>query len=257
MTGAGERAGWTGPGSTLVAPTAGNTGIALALVGGLRGYRVILVVPEGFAQEKSLLMEALGAEVVRTPAAEKMLGAIRRAEAIVASTPGAFCPQQFANPANPEVHYRTTGPELLAQLGGRADAVCLGAGSGGTVTGVARCFKERSPATRIVLVEPKGSVFGGGPPGDYKIEGIGNAFVPGTLDLTVVDEVMDVEDAEAFEMVRKLAREEGILAGSSGGAAVAASVRVAARLGEASRVATIVPDGLERYLSKLAPVIGP
>ena len=250
MIDAAERAGDLAPGGTIVEPTAGNTGIGLALVGRLRGYRVIVVVPEGFAREKVEVMKVLGADVVRTPAEGRMTEAIRKAREIEASIPGAFCPQQFANPSNPEVHYATTGAEMWEQVEGTADGLCIGAGTGGTFTGVARYFRERSPGMHIVLVEPQGSVFGGGAPADHRVEGIGNSFVPETLDMSLADEVMTVEDAPAFEMVRRLAAEEGILAGGSGGAAVEAARRVAERMGPSSRIVTIVPDGFERYLSK-------
>lgn len=244
-----EREGRLGPGGTIVEPTAGNTGIGLALVGRLRGYRVVVVMPEGFSAEKTAVMQVLGAEVVRTPADLGMTEAIRKAKEIAQSIPGAYCPQQFANPSNPDAHYATTAPEFWRQLDGRVDAVCLGAGSGGTFTGIARYFRERNPAVGVVLVEPQGSVFGGGAPGPHKVEGIGNSFVPDTLRLNLADEVMMIDDDEAYAMVRRLASEEGILAGGSGGAAVVASARIAARLGPGSRVATLIPDGFERYLS--------
>lgn len=250
MVEAAEREGRLRPGGTIVEPTAGNTGIGLALVGRMRGYRVIVVVPEGFAEEKVTVMRVLGAEIVRTPAELRMTEAIRKAQEVAASIPGAFCPQQFANPANPDAHYATTGREFWDQLGGRVDALCIGAGTGGTFTGVARYFRERDPAVRLVLVEPQGSVFAGGAPGDHKVEGIGNSFVPETLDLSLADEVMMIDDEPAFSMVRRLAAEEGILAGGSGGASVEAAVRIAARLGESARVAALIADGFERYLSK-------
>lgn len=250
MVEAAERAGLLRPGGTIVEPTAGNTGIGLALVGRLKGYRVVVFVPEGFSREKVAVMEVLGAEVIRTPKALGMREAIRVAKEFEASNEGAYCPQQFANPGNPEVHYRMTGAELWAQMNGRVDAVCIGAGSGGTFTGVVRYFKERDPRVRAVLVEPQGSVFGGGPPGDHKVEGIGNSFIPATLEMDLADEIVMIEDDEAFEVVKRLAAEEGVLAGGSGGAAVAAALRTARALGASSRVATIVPDGFERYLSK-------
>lgn len=245
-----EKQGLLGPGGTLVEPTAGNTGIGLALVGRLKGYRVVMVVPEGFSREKVAVMEVLGAEVIRTPKSLGMKEAIRVAKEIEAKTEGAYCAQQFANPSNPEVHYRTTGAELWEQMEGRVDAVCVGAGTGGTFTGVARYLKERNPRVRAVLVEPQGSVFAGGEPGDHKVEGIGNSFIPETLEMDLADEIVMIDDDEAFAMVKRLAAEEGILAGGSGGAAVAAAVRAARSLGPRSRVVTIVPDGFERYLSK-------
>ncbi len=250
MIEAAERAGDLRSGSTIVEPTAGNTGVGLALIGRLRGYPVVMVVPEGFAREKVEVMKLLGARVVRTPADEGMQGAIRRAQQITRETPGAFCPQQFANPANPEFHYRTTAREIWEQMDGRVDAVCIGAGTGGTFTGVARYLRERAPKCRMVLVEPQGSVFGGGKPGKHKVEGIGNSFVPETLDRSLADEVMTIDDGASFGMVRRLAAEEGILAGGSGGCAAEAAVRVARRLGEAARIVTVIPDGFERNLSK-------
>lgn len=250
MVEAAEREGRLRPGGTIVEPTAGNTGIGLALVGRLKGYRVVVVVPEGFSREKIAVMEVLGAELIRTPKALGMKEAIRVAKEFEASTQGAYCPQQFANPGNPEIHYRTTGAELWAQMEGRVDAVCIGAGTGGTFTGVVRYLKERDAKVRAVLVEPQGSVFGGGPAGDHKVEGIGNSFIPATLEMDLADEVVMIDDDEAFDVVKRLAAEEGVLAGGSGGAAVAAALRAARSLGPDSRVATIVPDGFERYLSK-------
>ena len=250
MVEAAERDGRLQPSSTIVEPTAGNTGVGLALIGRLRGYPVVLVVPEGFAREKVEVMKVLGARVVRTPADDGMQGAIREAERITRETPGAFCPQQFENPANPEMHYRTTAREIWEQMGARLDAICIGAGSGGTFSGVARYVRERDPKCRMVLVEPQGSVFGGGPAGRHKVEGIGNSFVPATLDRSLADEIMMVEDGPSFAMVRRLAAEEGILAGGSAGCATEAAVRQARRLGEGARVVTVIPDGFERNLSK-------
>lgn len=250
MVEAAEREGRLRPGGTIVEPTAGNTGIGLALVGRLKGYRVVVVVPEGFSREKIAVMEVLGAELIRTPKALGMKEAIRIAKEFEASNEGAYCPQQFANPGNPEIHYRTTGAELWEQMEGRVDAVCVGAGTGGTFTGVVRYLKEQDPKVRAVLVEPQGSVFGGGAAGDHKVEGIGNSFIPATLDMDLADQVVRIDDDEAFDVVKRLAAQEGVLAGGSGGAAVAAALRAARSLGPGSRVATIVPDGFERYLSK-------
>jgi O-acetylserine dependent cystathionine beta-synthase len=245
-----ERNGLLREGGTIIEPTAGNTGIGLALIGSQRGYRVIMVVPEHFAEEKVQVMEVLGAEVVRTPSDAGMKEAIRTAREMERTIPGAYCPDQFSNPANPEVHYRTTGPEIWEQMGERVDAVCIGAGTGGTMTGVARFLREKNPAVHVALVEPQGSVFGGGEAGDHDVEGIGNSFVPDTTEMDLVDEVMTVDDGEAFAVVDRLARVEGILAGSSGGAAVAAAFRLAERLGERGRIATVIPDGYERYMTK-------
>lgn len=245
-----EERGVLKAGSTIIEPTAGNTGIGLALIGARRGYRVILVVPDRYSSEKLSLMRALGAEVVLTPGARRMEGAIEKARELVAQIPGSFMPQQFENPANPGYHYRTTGKELYRQLEGRLDAVVIGAGTGGTLTGVCRYLKERNPGVLAVLVEPVGSVYGGGAPGEYRTEGIGNTFVPRTLDRELVDEIATVSDEDAFRTSRELARREGLLVGSSSGACVWAAVRVARRLGKGKRVATVLSDGGGRYLSK-------
>ena len=237
-------------GGTIVEATAGNTGIGLALIGVKRGYKVSLFVPEKFSEEKVMIMRALGAEVVRTPEAEGMSGAISRANELVASAPGAFMAGQFENPANPDYHYETTAREMFEQMEGQIDGVTLGCGTAGTFTGVARFLKERVPQAVTVAVETQGSVLGGGKPGPHKVEGIGNTFIPKNYDPTVCDEVMLVTDEQAFEMVKKLAAEEGVLSGSSGGAAVYAALELARRLGRGKRVATIVPDSAERYLSK-------
>jgi cysteine synthase len=245
-----EERGAIQPGATIIEPTAGNTGIGLALIGVRRGYRVILVVPDRYSSEKLSLMRALGAELVLTPGARRMEGAIDKARELVAQIPGAFMPQQFENPANPGYHYRTTGKEIYRQMEGRLEAVVIGAGTGGTLSGVCRYLKERNPAVRAVLVEPVGSVFGGGPPGEYRTEGIGNTFVPRTLDREVVDESIAVSDADAFRTSRLLARKEGLLAGPSSGACVFAALEVARRLGKGKHVLTLLSDGGERYLSK-------
>jgi len=250
MIGRAEQEGRLKPGATLIEATAGNTGIGLALIGVNRGYRVIFCVPERFSEEKVKVMRALGAEVERTPDAAGMQGAIARAKEIAASIPGSFMCSQFENPANPDYHYETTGREIFEQMQGRVDAVVLGVGTGGTFTGVARFLKERLPRVLAVAVETQGSVLGGGPPGEHKVEGIGSSFIPKTYDAGVSDEVLMVNDPEAFDMVKQLAAQEGVLAGSSGGANVYAAVQVAKRLGAGKRVVTMVPDSAERYLSK-------
>jgi len=250
MIGRAEQEGRLKPGATLIEATAGNTGIGLALIGVNRGYRVIFCVPERFSEEKVKVMRALGAEVERTPDAAGMQGAIARAKEIAASIPGSFMCSQFENPANPDYHYETTGREIFEQMQGRVDAVVIGVGTGGTFTGVARFLKERLPRVLAVAVETQGSVLGGGPPGEHKVEGIGSSFIPKTYDASVSDEVLMVKDPEAFDMVKQLAAQEGVLAGSSGGANVYAAVQIAKRLGAGKRVVTMVPDSAERYLSK-------
>lgn len=245
-----EAAGQLRPGATIFEATAGNTGVGLALIGSGRGYKTVLAVPEGFSQEKVTLMEALGAEVVRTPKDDGMLGAIAYVRERAASTPNSFLALQFENQANPDFHYETTARELYEQLGGRIDAVVIGSGTGGTFTGVARYVKERNPKALAVVVETQGSVLGGGPKGEHEVEGIGSSFIPETCDLSLADEVIAVNDYDAFDMVKKLAAIEGVLAGSSAGANVFASIEIARRLGPGKRVATIIPDSAERYLSK-------
>jgi len=245
-----EKEGKLQPGGTIVEATAGNTGIGLALIGVKRGYKVALFVPEKFSEEKVMIMQALGAEVARTPEAEGMAGAIARANELVAATPGAFMAAQFENPANPDYHYETTAREIFEQMDGRIDGVVLGSGTSGTFTGVARFVKERLPKAVTVLVETEGSVMGGGKPGPHKVEGIGASFIPKNFDKSVCDEIVAVTDDQAFGMVKELAAKEGVLAGSSGGAAVYAALELARRVGSGKRVVTIVPDSAERYLSK-------
>ena len=245
-----EQEGKLVPGGTIVEATAGNTGIGLALIGVNRGYKVSLFVPENFSQEKVTIMRALGAEVVRTPDAEGMQGAINQAKALVASNPKAFMAGQFENLANPDYHYETTAREMFDQLEGQADAVVLGCGTCGTFSGVARYFKEKLPHVLAFAVETQGSILKGGQPGPHKVEGIGVSFIPKTFDASVCDEVMMVTDDDAFATVKTLAAQEGVLAGSSGGAAVFASLQAAKKLGAGKRVVTIIPDSAERYLSK-------
>jgi cysteine synthase A len=245
-----EAEGKLRPGGTIVEATAGNTGIGLALIGVKRGYKVSLFVPEKFSEEKVMIMRALGAEVVRTPEAEGMSGAISRANELVASTPGAFMAGQFENPANPDYHYETTAREIFEQMEGQIDAIAIGSGTAGTFTGVARYVKEHLPQVYAAVVETQGSILGGGKPGPHKVEGIGASFIPRNFDRSVCDEVMMVTDEQAFGMVKRLAGEEGVLSGSSGGAAVYASLELARRLGAGKRVVTIIPDSAERYLSK-------
>ena len=245
-----ESRGILRPGSTIVEATAGNTGVGLALVGVNRGYRVVLFVPEGYAEEKCILMRGFGATVVRTPEAEGMSGAIRQALAMAESDPNVWPALQFENPANPQFHHDTTAAEIWEQMEGRIDAFVAGVGTGGTFSGVARFLKEHNPGILTVAVETQGSILQGGQPGPHKVEGIGVSFIPKTFDPTVSDEITMVTDDEAFAMVRRLAAEEGLLVGSSSGAIIHASVAVAERLGPGKRIATIIPDSAERYLSK-------
>ncbi len=245
-----EQEGKLLPGGTIVEATAGNTGIGLALIGVNRGYKVRLFVPEKFSEEKVTIMRALGAEVFRTPDADGMQGAIREAKALVAGDPTAFMAGQFENLANPDYHYETTAHEIFEQMDGKVDAVVLGCGTSGTFSGVARYLKEQSPQVWAVAVETQGSVYGGGQPGPHKVEGIGASFIPKTFDRSVCDEVIAVSDDDAFATVKLLAAKEGVLAGSSGGAAVFGSLAVAKKLGARKRVVTIIPDSAERYLSK-------
>ena len=245
-----EQEGQLRPGGTIVEATAGNTGIGLALIGVNRGYQVKLFVPEKFSEEKVIIMRALGAEVTRTPEAEGMQGAIQQAKALAATDPAAFMAGQFENLANPEFHYQTTAREIYEQMDGQVDAVALGCGTCGTFSGVARFLKEKSPHVYAVAVETQGSTLGGGESGPHKVEGIGTSFTPKTFDASVCDEVMLVTDDDAFDTVKVLAAQEGVLAGSSGGAAVFAALKLAKKLGAGKRVVTIVPDSAERYLSK-------
>ena len=250
IIGRAEEQGRLKPGGTIVEATAGNTGIGLALIGVNRGYKVALFVPETFSEEKVMIMRALGAEVTRTPDAEGMQGAIDRAKKLASQNPNAFMAAQFENPANPDYHYETTAREIFEQMDGQIDAVVIGAGTAGTFTGVARYLKERLPKILAIAVTTQGSVLGGGKAGPHKVEGIGSSFIPKTFDVSVCDEVVVANDVEAFGMVKELAAREGVLAGSSGGANVFASLQIARRLGSGKRVITMIPDSAERYLSK-------
>lgn len=245
-----ERTGNLRPGGTILEATAGNTGIGLALIGIARGYRVTVCVPEQFSEEKVMVMRALGAEVIRTPEAEGMQGAIWKAISLADEIPGAFIASQFENPANPDFHYRTTAVEIYEQMQGRIDAIVIGAGTGGTFSGVARYMKERLPQCLCYVVETEGSVFGGGTPGKHRVEGIGNSFVPKTLDLSLADGVITVQDSESFATVLQLAKKEGVLGGGSAGANVWAAIQIAKQLGPGKRIVTVIPDGAERYMSK-------
>jgi cysteine synthase A len=236
--------------SVIIEPTAGNTGIGLALIGSQRGYRVILVVPENFSREKLLVMRALGGELVLTPEDDGIRGAIAKARELADTIPHAVVLQQFENQANPEYHHDVTGPEIWEQMQGHVDAIVIGAGTGGTFTGVVRYFRERGSRALAVLVEPQGSIWSGAERGPHRVEGIGGSFWPGTLDRSLIDEIITVPDDPAFETTRELARVCGVLSGGSGGAAVNGAIQVAKRLGAGARVVTVIPDGAERYISK-------
>jgi cysteine synthase A len=245
-----EARGLLREGSTIVEATAGNTGVGLALIGVNRGYKVKLFMPEGFAEEKCILMRGFGAEVVRTPEAEGMAGAIAEANKTADAIPGAFMAGQFTNQSNPQFHHDTTGAEIWEQMEGRVDGFVAGVGTGGTFSGVARFLKEKNPAVITIAVETQGSILQGGAPGKHRVEGIGVSFVPETFHRDVCDRVVMVSDDDAFAMVKRLAAEEGLVGGSSSGAAVFAAAALARELGAGKRVATIIPDSAERYLSK-------
>ena len=251
MIDAAEKAGRIRKGSAIVEPTSGNTGIGLAFVCAARGYRLIITMPETMSVERRQLLEALGAEIVLTPGTEGMTGAVRRAEALAAETPNSFMPQQFKNPANPRVHRETTAEEIWRDTNGRVDVVVAGVGTGGTVTGIAEAIKGRKPGFRVIAVEPTASpVLSGGKPGPHKIQGIGAGFVPDVLRIDLIDEVVQVSDEDAKATARKLAREEGILAGISSGAAAWAALQVAGREESKGKlIVVILPDTGERYLS--------
>ena len=244
-----EKRGVLKKGGTIVEGTAGNTGIGIAFAALNRGYRVIFVVPEKFSEEKQVLMKALGAEIIHTPREEGMLGATRKTEEVRKSVQGAVSLKQFENPANPLAHYETTGPEIWRDLDGKIDYLVAGAGSGGTYSGVVKYLKEQNPSIRGILADPVGSAMGGGEHADYDIEGIGNDFIADTMDMSLVDQVIKINDTEAFEGARKLALREGIIAGSSSGAALAAAEKLAAS-GAEGNIAVILPDRGDRYFSK-------
>ena len=248
MIEAAEEAGVLQPGDVIVEPTSGNTGIGLAMTSAVKGYRLILVMPDTMSAERRALLKAYGAELVLTPGTDGMKGSIAQAEELVREH-GYFMPQQFENPANPEIHRRTTAAEILAQVG-HVDAFVAGVGTGGTITGVGEILKDTLPGVKIVAVEPAASpVLSGGAPGKHKIQGIGPGFIPAVLNTGVIDEIVQVTNDDAAQTTRRLAREEGILAGISSGAAAWAAIQVAQGLGEGKTVVTLLPDTGERYLS--------
>ena len=246
-----EEKGLLQPGGVIVEPTSGNTGVGLSYVASVRGYRVILTMPETMSQERRSLLSALGAELVLTEGAKGMGGAIARAKELLEEIPGAWMPDQFNNPANARAHYETTGPEIWADTDGTVEVLVAGVGSGGTITGAGRYLKEKNPAVKVVAVEPAESpVLSGGKAGPHKIQGIGAGFVPGVLDTGVVDEVLTVKGEDAMAMVRALARKEGLLVGISSGAAAAAAQALSRRPEyQGKKIVVVLPDTGERYLS--------
>ena len=244
-----ERSGVLTPGATIVEATAGNTGLGIAFAALNRGYRLVFVVPTKFSQEKQTLLKALGAEIINTPAEGGMLGAAQKAEELRKEIPGAVTLEQFKNASNPLAHYETTGPEIYKDLNGKVDYVVAGAGSGGTFSGILQYLKEQNPHIQGVLADPVGSTIGGGEHAAYDIEGIGNDFIADTMDMKLVDKVIKISDAEAYEQVRSLAKQEGIFAGSSSGAALAAAKKLAETV-TAGNIVVILPDRGDRYFSK-------
>jgi len=243
-----ERDGKLHPGSVIVEPTSGNTGIGLALVGRLKGYRVRIVMPENMSEERKKLIRALGAELVLTPAAESIGGAVRAAEALAAADPEVFVPQQFENPDNPRVHYEQTAAELWRQMDGHIDCFVAGVGSGGTLQGIGKFLKDHRPEVRVAAVEPRNvSALLGHEPGLHQIQGIGDGFIPGVLNVKLIDEVIEVSDDDAIRTARQLGRDYGLLVGISSGANVWAARQLAGRL--PGRIATVLPDRAERYFS--------
>lgn len=251
MLNAAEKEGRLAPGGTIVEPTSGNTGIALAFLAAVRGYKIILTMPESMSAERVKLLKALGAQIVLTPKAEGMKGSVAAALKILDDTPGSFMPGQFDNPNNALAHEKTTGPEIWEDLDGNVDVFVAGVGTGGTITGVGHFLKQQKPNVKIIAVEPADSpILSGGKPGPHGIQGIGANFIPGVLDRSVIDEVIPVQTQDAIQTARRLAALQGILPGISGGAALWAALQVSARPENAGKnIVTLLPDGGERYLS--------
>jgi cysteine synthase A len=245
-----ERQGKLKPGGTIVEPTSGNTGIGLALIAAVRGYKLILVMPESMSMERASLLSSYGAQLVLTPAWEGMKGSIREAESLLMQNPSYFMPDQFSNPANPAMHKKTTAPEIWEALDGKIDAFVAAVGTGGTITGCGEVFKERNPKVKVIAVEPAGSpVLSGGEPGPHKIQGIGAGFIPQVLNRKILDRVIKVTDDEAYQTAKQLSKMEGLLVGISAGANVFAAQQIAQELGPGKNVVTILCDTGERYIS--------
>lgn len=245
----GEREGQLKPGYTIVEATAGNTGIGIALAAINKGYNIIFVVPQKFSAEKQILMKALGAKIVNTPREDGMLGAVAKADELLKTIENSLSLRQFENAANPLAHYETTAPEIFEALDGHIDYFVAGAGSGGTYTGVMKYFREHGKDIKGILADPEGSTMGGGIEGCYNVEGIGNNFIPNTMDMSLVDEVIKISDSEAFDMVKEAALKEGLIVGSSSGAALAAAIKLSRKI-KSGNIVTILPDRGDRYFSK-------
>ncbi len=245
-----EKRGVLKPGSTIIEPTSGNTGIGLAMVAAVKGFKLILTMPETMSAERVYILESYGAQVILTPGMDGMIGAVKRAEELVKETPGSFMPHQFENPANPEIHRKTTAQEILKSLDGRLDALVAGVGTGGTITGVGEALKSSDPNIKIVAVEPADSaVISGGKAGPHNIQGIGAGFIPKVLKVDIIDRVITVTDEDAYSLSERLAREEGLFVGISAGAAAYAALNIAQEMGKGKTVVVILPDTGERYFS--------
>ncbi len=247
-----EKNGMLKPGATIIEPTSGNTGIGLAMVAAVKGYKLILAMPDTMSMERVYILESYGAEVVLTPGAEGMMGAVKKAEELVQQIPESFIPHQFNNPANPKIHRKTTAKEILKAMGGKIDALVSGVGTGGTITGVGEVLKNKYPQIKIIAVEPADSpVISGGEAAPHRIQGIGAGFIPQVLNLDIIDRVITVTDENAYFITKRLAKEEGLFMGISAGAAAYAALTIAQELGAGKTVVVILPDTGERYFSAL------